>query len=739
MSSGTSSLSSQPSATFVHKVLRGLCIFGGDFHARFNNWNNKKTMKTKTVKKIMCASVVGLTLCLARSASAQDSHWNGTPGDNVWNDPNNWNPVGVPPSGGPDFIGNVWLDQANGDTLFVIPPGDVESPGVPPPGSTEEFNTIFGPEFGASLDIYGTLNFDWLLFPVQNNPAPAVRTHVNLYNNSIVNCVGASGTGGAALGIGDSWFYQDAPYETMNLYGNAQYNSLGGAGLWLGGHLNIYDTASFYVNGYVNMDVLFDQSDGTRSIVLGGGTLTLPEGTMAGTGPNSGSVDDWIGRGILRAYGKGEDTNDLNISDNGTNTIVTPVPLGGALQRVYFKPLLQTTVNVGAFQQATLVGDYPSVSGVLLSSSEPGLSPGSFTHPVYTSSNPGAATIDTNGVVTAVGIGTTTLSATVGAFTSTNSVVLTVAPVVPGIAHEYKFATDASDSIGGADGSLNGDATISGGQLVLSGNQGSSVSLPSGILTGVNVVTIEAWVTFPSAINAFANLFAFGNSELAGNGENYITLSPHTGGLTTQANFGQGDPGSSGEWDAVAGGVLDNETNVQVVAVFNPYAGSESVYINGALAANNSMFNNLLDPVACQGPTYNNASILAYTLGGDPINYIGQSLYSGDPGLLANIDEFRIYTNALTAAQIAADHALGPNQFIGTSTNVTLSASLTGDPSIVINWPTTSALVNLVSSPALGAGAVWTPVNTSSLVVVGGNYQITIPVAGSALFFRLQQ
>jgi hypothetical protein len=697
------------------------------------------------------AATVVLTTCLLQTAPAQDSHWNGTPGNNLWNVATNWNPVGVPGSGGAGFVGNVWLDQANGDTLIVLPPGDVESPGVPPPGSTEEFNTIFGPEFGASLDIYGTLNFDWLLFPVQNNPAPAVRTHVNLYTNAVVNCVGASGNGGAALGIGDSWFYQDAPYETVNLYGNAQYNSLGGAGLWLGGHLNIYDTASFLVDGYVNMDVLYAQSDGTRSIVLGGGTLTLPEGNI--TGGNSGSVGSWITRGILRAYGKGEDTNDIVVVDNGTNTIVTPVALGGSLARVYFQPLPLSTLNVGNFEQATLVGDYPSVSAVLLSSSEPGLSPASFPHPVYSSSNPGAVAVDTNGVVTAVGLGTSTLTATVGAFTSTNSLVITVAPVTPGLAHEYKFnespgSTTTADAVGSAPGTVNGDATFTGsGQLVLSGNVGSSVTLPAGILSNYNQVTIETWVTFPGTINAFANLFAFGNTDLSsplsatyGDGENYITLSPHTGGLTTQANFGQGLPGFNGEWDAVGAGVLDNQTNVQVVAVYDPYSGSESVYINGGLLVSQSMFNNLLDPVAYAGPTYNKQSILANNLGADPLNYIGQSLYSGDPGLLAHIDEFRIYTNALTAAQIAADHALGPNQFIGANTNVKLKASMAAGPAITINWPANSALVNLVSSPVLGAGAVWTSAVNGSLAVSGTNYSITIPATpGSARFFRLTQ
>ena len=224
-------------------------------------------------------------------------------------------------------------------------------------------------------------------------------------------------------------------------------------------------------------------------------------------------------------------------------------------------------------------------------------------------------------------------------------------------------------------------------------------------------------------------------SATYGDGENYITLSPHTGGLTTQANFGQGDPGYNGEWDAVSAQVLDNETNVHIVAVFNPYAGSEAVYINGALVVSQSMFNNLTDPVAWAGPTYAGQSILANTLGADPLNYIGESLYTGDPGLLANIDEFRIYTNALTGSQIAADYALGPNKLIGSSTQVSLTATASGG-NLVISWPTTSALVKLVSSPALGAGAAWTPVS-GGLTVSGGNYQMTVPITATAAFFRL--
>ena len=366
--------------------------------------------------------------------------------------------------------------------------------------------------------------------------------------------------------------------------------------------------------------------------------------------------------------------------------------------------------------------------------------------PIYTSSNPNVLTVDANGIVTAVNPGTATLTATFGGLSSP-PLTVTVAPVNATLVNRFSFSEPTgsltvTDSISGVIGTLNGTATFNGnGQLVLDGSVGCSVSLPSGILSNIDEVSVEVWATFPGTINNFANLFAFGNTDewpgspYYGDGYDYITCSPHTGAGTVAANFGQGDPGFNGEWpsDVAWTGVLDNTTNVQVVTVWHPFAGSSALYTNGTLLATGILWNNLTDPVAYQV----NGSIIRYQTHGGLTNYIGQSLYLGDPGLLANIDEFRIYNGPLTAAQIAADNALGPNQLRGTSTNVKLSAKVSGDPGVVLSWPTTSALVTLMTSPVLGPGAVWTQVNTSGLTVAGGNYQITVPATGNA-FYRLQ-
>ena len=681
------------------------------------------------------ASIAAM-LCLAHGVSAQDSIWYGTVGNTLWNVATNWNTGIVPPPGNATttYTGNVILDPSpvDGDMVITIAAGDVETPGVG--NSTEVGNTIYGPELGCTLNVSGTLSWDWTIAPYQPDPTPGLRSHINLLGN------GNMYTSGASLNLGSGWWNVcEGTYCTMNLYNNSTYSSLGGAGLWSGGHINIYDNSSFYVNGYVNLDNGQANNDATTDFNVAGGKLTLPEGF------NVLDVTNWITRGILRAYGKGYDTNDLVISDDGTNTYVTAVPLGGSLQRIYFQPLAKASVNVGTFQQAMLVGDYPSVSGVLLSSDEPGLNPTNFAAPVYTSSNVKVATVNTNGLVTAVGEGSATITAMVGTYASTNSVTLTVVPLVPGLAHRYNFASGtANDLVGTANGTLNGTAAISGGTLNLDGTQGSSVTLPVGILSNVDEVTVETWATFPGTINNWACLFAFGTTDLTpldpniNLGGNYIVFQPHTGytPATVRMAFGQGLPGYNGERDASITGVLDTQTNVHVVVVYHPLAGYEAFYTNGVLAAQISMFNTLIDPVGAQTPAFNGHSILAYTLGADLNNYIGQSLYASDPGLLANISEFRIYTNVLTAAQIAATQVLGPNQLLGTSLNTSLSASVSAG-TVTIKWPTSSALVTLLSSPVLGNAAVWTPVS-ASLSVVGSYYEVVLPATGTAQFFRLQ-
>ena len=580
-------------------------------------------------------------------------------------------------------------------------------------------DSLFGPEWGETLNIYGTVKAGFANFPIGDNfTGPST---INLYGNGSL-------TGNDTLTLGDTWWFPGGPNVVVNLRDNSQATC---NYFWLGGHLNLYggmvSVTNFLGAGTSGSPVFTGgiDSDATRLINLVNGKLILPASFTA-------TVNDLISRGILFAYGKKYQSVDLVINTADTNypgrTVVSTVPLGGSLLSVHLGA--RTNMMIGTFQPAPLLGNYPNVTNVVLSYLDPTTVP----TPTYQSSAPDVVSVTASGQLTALKPGSATITGTSGANSGTD--LITVTSYTNSLIHRYSFSESSgsttADSVGGSswDGTLYDSATLGGGQVTLNGATYDYVQLPAGIVSGMDAVTVEAWANFSSP-TGYATFFAFGNTDNANipQGENYICFQPFTGisnNPTAAALFGRGDPGSAGEQDAVlalvTGGVTNALGNVHVVCVFHPYAGYVSLYTNGVLAAIN---NNVSNP-------------LADTLGADPLNYLGASLYANDPPLTCSINEFRIYNGALTAGQIAADHALGPNQLIGTSTTVSLSASLSGG-NLMIAWPTNSALVTLISSPVLGPGAVWTSVNTGSLVVVGGNYQITIPAAGSARFFRLQQ
>ena len=260
------------------------------------------------------ATLVGLLCVLSGIAFhrgwATDYHWTGLAGDGLWATASNWD-NGVPPN---SAVG-TFLDPANGSSSMTIVAGETEWPGYAHATngdhSAEIYGTIYGPEWGAVLNIYGTLNYDWVIAPVQN-----VST-----NPSIINMYNGSSLSGQKLGLGDNWWYWGGPYVVMNLYGNATVSI---AWFYWGGQLNLYGSSVFNITNGVTADTQGLVSDTTRMINLDGGTLVLP-GSYAST------VTNWIARGILEAYGSTNNASLINISQTNANfpgqTVVTAVGL----------------------------------------------------------------------------------------------------------------------------------------------------------------------------------------------------------------------------------------------------------------------------------------------------------------------------------------------------------------------------------------------------------------------------
>ena len=264
----------------------------------------------------------------------------------------------------------------------------------------------------------------------------------------------------------------------------------------------------------------------------------------------------------------------------------------------------------------------------------------------YSSGNTSILTVDTNGVISAVGQGSTTIVAHYASLTSTQTV--TVVQPVSVLTHRYSFTADASDSVGGAswNGTLPNGGTFAGNQLQLAAASSQYVQLPAGIISNYAAVTIEAWASFPTALPGACFFFGFGNTDGGGAGENYIYLQPSSGhiGITGV------DPGYTGESQAGTYGNISLQTNLHITAVFNPQAQWIAVYTNGILAGKNLSVPTQMNQVS---------SVL---------NYIAKSLYN-DPYMDVNIDEFRIYNGALTGPGIAISDAAGPNSIPAGVTN----------------------------------------------------------------------
>jgi hypothetical protein len=261
------------------------------------------------------------------------------------------------------------------------------------------------------------------------------------------------------------------------------------------------------------------------------------------------------------------------------------------------------------------------------------------------------------------------------------------------LTHRYSFTTDTSDSVGGANGTLvnntlgNPFATVSGGQLVLNnpnfsgpGVSSNYLSLPVSILPASGSVTIESWFTFTGS-GFFTEDWTFSNNANdtnppgANNGQYLMhTISapqpasppggPNTGGShIAQALSGYAGsltPPPGPETDAYGttpgigagggGGYLDDGGTYMTATVIDSVAGTLSYYLFRTSDGVGGL-QQTITAIPLSSYSFTNA-------------YLGRSAFTGDNATSGSIDEFRIYANAETSSQIAADFAAGPNQLV---------------------------------------------------------------------------
>ena len=180
---------------------------------------------------------------------------------------------------------------------------------------------------------------------------------------------------------------------------------------------------------------------------------------------------------------------------------------------------------------------------------------------------------------------------------------------------------------GGGSGQATGPRATGriGNALRLNGS-GEYVSMPTGILSGLDNFTASAWVN-PAANTAWSRVFDFGTGTTA---NMFLTVSAGGGPLRFAITTAGG--GAEQRIDAPSTLPLNAWSHVAVTLSGN----TGTLYVNGTAVATNT-----------------NMTIHPKDLGSTNQNWLGRSQY-GDPFYTGAIDDVQLYDRALTAAQVQA-------------------------------------------------------------------------------------
>ncbi len=143
------------------------------------------------------------------------------------------------------------------------------------------------------------------------------------------------------------------------------------------------------------------------------------------------------------------------------------------------------------------------------------------------------------------------------------------------LVNRYSFNDSAgsstfTDSVGGANGTVNNStatnpnsAALDGSQLQLDGT-GGYANLPGGLISPYTQVTIEFWASFSSSNPTWTRVFAFGDQTTGGGENTGLDYCHYAGGDWQNLNY---QTNSSGGVFANNPGGLNGRTNVHVTVV----------------------------------------------------------------------------------------------------------------------------------------------------------------------------
>jgi hypothetical protein len=234
-----------------------------------------------------------------------------------------------------------------------------------------------------------------------------------------------------------------------------------------------------------------------------------------------------------------------------------------------------------------------------------------------------------------------------------------------------------------------------GNALSLCGNN-EYVSLPSGIMQGVNDFTISAWVN-PSADTAWSRVFDFGTGT---NDYMFLTLNAADSAL----RFAITTSGAGGEQQINTTDELPLNTWSHVAVTLSGTTGT--LYVNGTAVGTNP-----------------DMTLTPADLGDTTQDWIGHSQYPADPYLDGEVDDVNIYSSALSAAQIATlasgqpgDGNVADYKFDETGGATAIDSSGNGRDATIISdpaYPPTMDAYEVILAPG-GTGSA-TPTNATWL------------------------
>jgi len=233
--------------------------------------------------------------------------------------------------------------------------------------------------------------------------------------------------------------------------------------------------------------------------------------------------------------------------------------------------------------------------------------------------------------------------------------------------HRYSFNNPAGnasgafvlDTNGGANGTVVGaGATFDGEPLLLPGGSSSTqayVDLPNGLISGLLNVSMEAWVTIDGVIS-WGRVFDFGTGSLgelngpggAAIGTDYFAFMPtRSADLDTQRIDIWSQESGNDSFDTDLTQTLGVQYHFVVTFRNTGGAGEVALYRDGV---------QVLSPLATP-VTLNEIE--------DVNNWLGRSNWTGDQNFQGRFNEFRIYSVALTAEQVAESYNAGPDSHFG--------------------------------------------------------------------------